>query len=113
MKRDLLLWTGVLAGPLVWLVSFGARWSLAGWVCAFQWKPALLVISLVSLLAAAGCGMLSWTEWQRVGREMPGEGGGAIARSRIMGLMGVVLSVASMLLIIAQAIPEIMLGVCE
>ena len=47
MKRDLALWTGFLAGPLVWFLSFGARWSLSGWVCAFQWKPALFVIALI------------------------------------------------------------------
>ena len=43
MKHELALWTGFLAGPLVWMLSFGARWSLSGWVCAFQWKPALFV----------------------------------------------------------------------
>jgi hypothetical protein len=113
MKRNLLLWTSFLAGPLIWLLSFGARWSLSGWVCAFQWKPALFVIAIVSLLLVSGSGMLAWTEWQRVGREMPGEGGGAIPRARIMALMGVVLSAFSFLLIVAQLIPELILGVCE
>ena len=57
MKHDLALWTGLLAGPLVWLLSFGARWSLSGAVCAFQWKPALFVIAFVALLMTAG------TDW--------------------------------------------------
>ena len=113
MKHDLALWTGLLGGPLVWLASFGARWSLSGWVCAFSWKPALFVIAAVALLMVVGSGLLSWTEWQRVGREMPGEAGGAVPRARIMALFGVVLSVLSVVLIISQAIPEVMLGACQ
>ena len=112
MKHDLALWTGFLGGPLIWLVSFGARWSLSGWVCAFQWKPALFVIAIVSLILVAGSGMLSWFEWQRVGREMPGEGGGAVHRARLMAIFGIALSVLSILLIVSQAIPEILLGAC-
>ena len=80
MKRSVALWTAIFTGPLVWFLSFGARWSLSGWVCAFRWKPALFAIAIVSVAIAAGSGILGWTEWQRVGREMPGEGGGAIAR---------------------------------
>ena len=113
MKRDLLLWTAFFAGPLVWFLSFGARWSLSGWVCAFHWKPALFVIAIVSLAVVAGSGVLAWTQWQRVGRDMPGEAGGAIPRSRILALMGLILSAFSFLLILSQLIPEIVLGVCE
>lgn len=113
MKRDSALWIGVLAGPIVWLVSFGARWSLSGWVCAFHWKPALFAIAAASLLLVAGSGMLSWLEWQRVGRETPGEGGGPVPRARMMALFGVALSSLSVLLILATAVPDIMLGGCE
>jgi hypothetical protein len=113
MKRDLALWTGFLGGPLIWLASFGARWSLSGVVCAYQWGAALFVIAFVAVLLTACTGLLSWNEWQRVGRQMPGEAGGAIPRSRIMALFGVALSALSILLILAQAVPELILGVCQ
>lgn len=114
MKRNVMLWTAFFAGPLIWLLSFGARWSLSGWVCAFQhWKPALFVIALVSVAIVAGSGMVAWTEWQRVGRELPGETGGAIPGSRFLALSGLVLCVFSIVLIVAQTIPEVVLGVCE
>jgi len=109
-----MLWLAFFAGPVVWLLSFGARWSLSGWVCAFQhWKSALFVIAALSVLILSGSGFLAWTEWQRVGREMPGEGGGAVARSRFLAFSGLVLCVFSILLIVAQTIPEVTLGVCE
>jgi hypothetical protein len=113
MKGDVALWTGLLAGPTIWLISFGARWSLSGWICVMHWKPALFVITVVSLLLVAACGKLSWSEWQRVGCEMPGEGGGSIPRARIMAVMGLALNALSILLIVAQAIPDFMLGACE
>ena len=113
MKQDIALWTGLLAGPFIWLLSFGARWSLSGWVCAFQWKPALFAITAAALILVTVCGFLSWSQWQRVGREMPGEGGGVVARTRVLALMGVALNALSVLLIISQAIPDLMLGGCE
>jgi hypothetical protein len=114
MKRNLILWLAFLAGPFIWLLSFGARWSLSGWVCAFQsWKPALFAIAAVSILIIGGSGFMAWTEWQRVGQEMPGESGGAVARSRFLAFTGLVLCAFSILLIIAQTIPEVTLGVCE
>jgi hypothetical protein len=113
MKQDTALWTGLLAGPFIWLLSFGARWSLSGWVCAFHWKPALFAIAGVALILVVACGFLSWSQWQRVGREMPGESGGPVARARILALMGVALNALSVLLIVSQAIPDVMLGGCE
>src|SRR5690242_3967512 len=113
MKRDVALWAGFLGGPFVWLLSFGARWSLSGWVCAFHWKPALFAIAFLALILVGGTGLLSWVEWKRVGREMPGESGGAVPRVRILAIMGVALSALSVVLIVSQSIPEILLGGCE
>ena len=42
-----------------------------------------------------------------------GEAGGALARSRFMAIGGIVFSVSFCLIILAQAIPEVMLGACE
>ena len=66
----------------------------------------------VSSISAVG-GLLAWREWKQLGSELPGEGGGAIPRSRIMALAGMLLSAMFCLVIIAQAIPELMLGACE
>lgn len=113
MKGDVALWTGLLAGPMIWLIGFGARWSVAGWACALQWKPALFAIAAVSLLLVAWCGKLSWSEWQRVGREMPGEGGGAVPRARLLAAVGLGLNALAILLIVAQTVPDLMLGACD
>jgi len=44
---------------------------------------------------------------------MPGEIGGAIAHARSLALAGVLLSAIFFLVIVAQAVPNVMLGACE
>ena len=113
MKRDFALWIGVLAGPVVWLCSFEANYALAPWACIFQAKLALYLVSLAALLLCAGSGMMAWRQWIELGREWPGGEGGTLPRSRIMAIGGVLLSAMFFLVILAQAIPEVLLEACQ
>jgi len=113
MKRNVALWTGILAGPVIWLIGFEANFALAPWACTLKWKPALYAISIISLAITAGSGWLSWVQWQRLGREWPGQAASTVARSQMLAIGGVLLSAMFFLVILAQAIPELMLGACE
>lgn len=113
MKRDIALWTGVLAGPIVWLCSFEANYALAPWACIFQAKLALYLISIAALVLCGASGMLAWRQWNELGREWPGGGGGALPRSRIMAIGGVLMSAMFFLVVLAQAIPEVVLESCQ
>ena len=113
MNQTLTLWTSVLTGPVVWLCSFEARYAWVPWACTFQAKLALYLIALLSLVLNAVAGLIAWRQWKLIGVEAPGETGGAIGRSRFMALGGLVLSASFSLVIVAQTIPEVMLGSCE
>ncbi len=113
MKRDLALWTGLLAGPVIWLLSFEANFALAPWACEFQAKLALYVVSIIALILAASSYLLAWRQWKELGKEWPGEAGGTLARSRVMAGGGVLTSALFFLVILAQSIPELILGACE
>ena len=113
MSRDFALWTGILAGPTVWLISFEANFALVPWACLFQAKLALYLVSLVAFGISAGSGLLAWREWKALGREIPGDGGDAVSRGRIMAVGGVLLSTMFCLVIVAQAIPELILEACQ
>jgi hypothetical protein len=113
MTRDFALWTGILAAPIVWLVSFEANFALVPWACLFEAKLALYIVRILALALAAGSGVLAWRQWSELGREQPGEGAGALPRSRILALGGVLLSSLFFLVILAQAIPEVILQPCE
>jgi hypothetical protein len=113
MKRDLLLWTGILGGAIAWLLSFEANFALAPLACVMQGKLALYVISLIALAVTAGCGLLAWKQWTMAGREWPGNGGGVLSRIRVMAIGGVLLSAMFFIVILAQAIPEVILAPCD
>lgn len=113
MTRDLALWTGVLAGPIVWLMSFEANFALAPWACIFQAKLALYIVSAIAFALAVASGLLAWSQWNEVGREWPDAGGSVISRARIMAAGGVLLSAMFAIVIVAQAIPEIILAPCQ
>jgi len=61
--RDLLLWLAVLAGPILWLLSFQAKFSWNPWACASQAKLILFLISFTAFLLTAGAGFLAWRQW--------------------------------------------------
>ena len=113
MNRNLALWIGVLGGPIIWLASFQTNFALVPWACIFQAKLTMYVVSLVALLLTAGTGLLAWRQWTELGREADPRGGDTLSRSRIMAFGGVILSGLCCLIIIAQAIPELVLEACQ
>ncbi len=113
MNRDLALWTGILAGPIVWLISFEALFALNPWACIWQAKLTLYLVSLLALLFSGASGLLAWRQWNVLGREADPHGGDTLSRSRIMAFSGVIVSSFCCLLIVAQAIPELVLESCQ
>jgi hypothetical protein len=113
MKRDTLLWIAIFAGPVIWMISFAARFSLTPWVCSKQWKPGLYLITILAVVIAVGSAGLAWAEWKQLGEEWPGQQGTSLARSRMMAISGVLLSSLSALLILSQGLADIVLGACE
>jgi len=113
MNRNLILWASILAGPIVWLISFQANFALVPWACIFQAKLTLYLVSVFALLACAASGWVAWREWRALGTELDFEGSGELPRSRMMALSGVVLSTGFFLVVLAQAIPEVILRDCQ
>lgn len=113
MSRDVALWTSVLGGPIVWLSSFEARFAWVPWTCTFQTKFALHLIALAALLLCAACAFLGWREWKSMGEGGPDSAGGALPRSRFMAIGGMILSLGCAMIVVAQTIPEFVLGACQ
>jgi hypothetical protein len=113
MKRDAILWLTVLAGPAIWLVSFGANFALAPWACSLSWKPALYAVSAAALCLTGGSGVWAWNEWRQLGRESPGEAGGSAVSSRVLASGAVALNAMFFLVTLTQAIVEVLLGACQ
>lgn len=112
-RRDLALWTGILGGPIIWLVSFEANFALAPWACEFNNKLALFLVTIAGLILVAASGLLAWREWNATGKVWPGEEGGALGRERVMAGAGLLMSAMFFLVIVAQGIPNLLLEACD
>jgi hypothetical protein len=112
-RRDLVLWTTDLGPPIIWLFSFQAIFALAPWACIFQVKAWLYFVSILAFVLELGIAALAWSQWKALGAELPGQGAGSLPRARMMALAGMVFGLAFAMVVIAQAIPELILGACQ
>lgn len=112
-NQNLLLWISVLGGPIVWLCSFEARFALVPWACTFNSKLALFGVALSALILCAACATIGWTQWKRLGERGPSAEAGSLPRSNFMAIGGMVLSTGCFLILMAQMIPEVILGACQ
>ena len=113
MSRSLALWAGVLTGPIAWLCSFEARFALAPWACTFQSKAVLFGIAVAALIVCGGSAFLAWREWKALGQHGPTADASSDARATFMAIGGMAVSLGCCMIVIAQTIPEIVLGACE
>jgi hypothetical protein len=104
--RDLLLWIVLLAGPILWLLSFEGKLAWNPWACASQAKTGLFLFTVLAFLLTAAAGFLAWRQWKALDEP-------STARSRFMALGGVVFGAGFCLVIVAQVIPDLFLEVCQ
>jgi hypothetical protein len=110
---NVLLWTGFLATPFIWLVQMTAVYSLSLLVCREG--------SLLPLHAASFCGLamaligtaVAAREW-RTTREIPAEGPVAPvqSRARFMAIVGLMTGSLFTLIIAAQGLAVFLLNPC-
>jgi hypothetical protein len=114
--RNAALWTGLLAGPIVFLTLLEAVYVMSYVSCETRhtWFLHVAVLTAAILVAAA-----AWTAW-RCGppedaqpRTAPVTRATAEARARWMALAGVGLSIWFILAIVAMEIPIVVLKTCQ
>jgi hypothetical protein len=103
---------GITLAPLI---------TLAGLQLAYQYVPhdcrtrssllGHLIHGSALLLCLTGA-LIAWNEWQRQGGGWPGEEGGPLGRSRLLGAVGVLISLLSALVVAAQWMPTFFLSPC-
>lgn len=100
-----LLWIAILASPLAFAIQFESRYALVQWACFSHRGWVLAVISITSLLAAAGAALLGWVSFARLDP--------SVQRARFMALAALILGVGFSLAILASGVPHMFLGACD
>ena len=103
----------MLAAPVAWLFQLQVTYLFVLYACSTGQHFTLHLVSILTLVIAAGGGFVAWRNWQQAGREWPNQDEGVIPRSRFMAVLGVLTSALFFLLILASWIPSFFLGPCQ
>jgi hypothetical protein len=107
------LWAGILAGPMAWALDLTLSYGLVKWVCHSQSASTLTLITVVSLIVAAGGAVISAIAFSKTATDGPTDGGRPRQRARFMSILGLTTSALFGLQIVAGAIPHWMLDACS
>ena len=105
------LWMGVLGGPFVWAADLQVAYWLVYHACHTGSMVPLYVETVLALVLCAVPFAVAW----RMFRQFPaGEDGGGQAddRGRFMAIAGMGLSVMSFIVLVAAAVPRLVLTPC-
>jgi hypothetical protein len=108
-----LQWIGMLLPAAVFFAHLQIGYVLVPWSCTtdqFIWVHIVGVLSVI--LALAGT-IAAWRAWMRAGREEPGEGPGALPRTRFLGAVGLGMGTLFTLILFAQWVAGLFIGPCQ
>ena len=107
------LWVGVLLAPFAFLLNLQISYMLVPWACKTDQPFWLHVASFGSLLLALLGALTAWRNWQKAGRELQSKGGGPVARSRFLAILGLLMSGMFSLVILAQWAADFIIDPCQ
>jgi len=106
-------WAGVLAGPTAFAIDLLASYALVKWICGSQHTSVLHLITLGALLMIAGGGFASWTALAATPEQASSDGGHPADRARFMALLGLTMCAFFAIVVIANAVPRMVLDACQ
>jgi hypothetical protein len=98
--------TAALASPLIWFASQSVQYALSPLTCAWQSNAVLWLATAVALILDAASGYVAWRQWQQAGSH-------TASIPPWLAMSGVTLSAGFFLVIVAQAIPTLILAGCQ
>lgn len=113
--RLLALWTGILAGPLAWAALLQTNYVLSYVACEQRQSWMLHVATGVALLLVAAAAWAAWRAAPALGddeHESASAEGTRRLRARFMALGGLALCAWFAIVILATAIPALVLHPC-
>ena len=107
------LWTGILAGPIVWAFDLLVRYAVVKWSCitGHHWYFDALTVGSLAIVTFAA--VVSWNALQQTSKDEPTDGGTPRQRARFMAILGLTISALFGLQIAAASIPNWILDACR
>jgi hypothetical protein len=108
-REIVLLWTGMLAGPLAWMAQLAMNYALTDWTCRSGHRWALDLTFAVTLTVTAAGALAAWTVRRPSPHDRPER---VAARHMSLAWCGLGLSALFALAIAATMIPRLYLSPC-
>src|SRR3954447_1473957 len=106
-------WVGLFLAPAAFFTHIEVRYNLVPWACATNGQIWVHVVDVLALALALLGAFFAWRTWQSAGREEPSEAGGALPRTRMMGVMGIGTSLMFALVIFGQWMTNFFFSPCQ
>ena len=107
------LWVLLIAGPIIVALEQQINFILVRQACSVQRNLALYVVTLVAILLTVASILVAVSLWRRTGARWPTEEIDLANRIRFISVVGMLSSVMSFLVIVAQGIATIYFNPCE
>jgi amino acid transporter len=107
------LWVLLIAGPLLAAAEQQANFVLVRQACSMQRNVALYVVTIVAMLLTIVTMMIAVSILRRAGAEWPTESSDLANRIRFISVLGILSSVMSFLVILAQGIATVNFDPCQ
>ena len=107
------LWTLIVAGPVIVAIEMQANFVLVRQACSAQRSITLYAVVIVAMILTIATGLIAISYWRRAGTAWPTEAVDLANRIRFIVAVGVLSSVMSFLIILAQGIATVHFDPCQ
>ncbi|HKH92762.1 MAG TPA: hypothetical protein VKA54_13230 [Gemmatimonadaceae bacterium] len=106
-------WVGLFLAPAAFAAHLQINYVLVRWACLRSADIWVHVVDVAAIALAALGTVVAWRVWTRAGRDHPGEEGGALPRTRLLGVLGVGFSAMMTLVLIGQWVAAFFISTCQ
>ncbi|MFN7984565.1 MAG: hypothetical protein U0Q11_22200 [Vicinamibacterales bacterium] len=107
------LWTGIVAGPVAWLVNLTVNDALAPVACARRTSVLLNAVALLAFVVTVAGWFVSWSALRTAESVPAATADSHDLRRRFMALLGLGVAALFAVQIVAGAFPQWILDVCD
>jgi hypothetical protein len=106
-------WVGMFLAPAAFAVHLEVTYNLVPWACVRGGDIWIHVVDVLALVLAIIGTMVAWRTWLSAGREVPGESGGSLPRTRFLGAAGLGFSAMISLVLFGQWVAAFFISPCQ
>ncbi len=106
-------WVGLFLAPAAFFAHLQIRYVLVPWACATNGQLWVHLVDVLGLALALLGAFAAWRAWQSAGRDDPGAAAGAVARTRLLGVMGLGMSLMLALVLLGQWAGAFFFSACQ